>query len=240
MKESTNDRNRIRRLREKYKRRVVTVGIVLFLVGLLLGLFLGSRLLGHRNDNTVPVTPAVTPVLPSAGGETAEGEGRLVGDASDFDSELGGDSVGFLTDDEENNTLVLDATPTPEPTPEPITGLLGAKFTEKFTDGEVIYTDGDPMTAEAYYYTNQVVWYDETGTRHEVPGCVFQDDGASEDTITNVEAVTLAGDVVVFAVEQGEHVTADDIGWRYSYRRTDTKIYMAQLETGDLQTLFER
>lgn len=31
-------------------------------------------------------------------------------------------------------------TPTPEPTPEP-TGLLGAKYWEKFTDGEIIYDD---------------------------------------------------------------------------------------------------
>ncbi len=142
MRQSTSEKARIRRLREKYRKRTVVVGIILFIIGLAVGLFVGSRYLNNRTDLGPVVTPAQPAVTPTAAIEKsvpkseARDEEEDFGfedveglDEEDFDAEdsgaeenaFAGDSedAGNAGEEEDASTIALEATPTPTATPEP-------------------------------------------------------------------------------------------------------------------------
>lgn len=140
MRQVGSEKARIRRLREKYHKRILVVGVILFILGFVLGAFVGSKFNARRAGD--PVNTAVnagpTPIAIERG-----------------DS----DAIAFEEDDfEEEATPEPTATPqpTPEPTPTPEpkpTTLAIVPFGESYTYTSEVKADGTArMTADSDPY----------------------------------------------------------------------------------------
>ena len=130
MKQVGSEKARIRRLREKYQKRLLVVGIVLFIVGFLLGVVVG-RFIGMKQADRVVANPVSLEPTPIA---LQNGDA----DAIAFEEE-GGD----FYDDEEEPEETPAPTPQPTPTPEPQpTTLAIVPFGESYTYTTEIKADG--------------------------------------------------------------------------------------------------
>ena len=154
MRQHSSERARIRRLRAKYRKYMLIVGIVFLVIGLALGIYLGMNFFGDVNDSSLTptaITPSPSPeatpaveasatVEPTA---SAAAEGVPTSDASSLSDN--GEAEG---DDHTIAMVDTTATPAPEPTVQAI-----VPFGESYTFTTQIKSDGSARIAasdEAY------------------------------------------------------------------------------------------
>ena len=102
------ERARIRRLRAMYRKRMLIVGVILFIIGIVAGALVHSWFSGRRD-----VFGQKTPLLPTATPE-AEQVNPFGDDLDDAEDNNGGFAV---EPEKEQPTEAPTAEPTPEPTP---------------------------------------------------------------------------------------------------------------------------
>lgn len=60
-----------------------------------------------------------------------------------------------------------------------------------------------------------------------------------DENIINVYSADLIGDELYIIIDNGVHNAAEDIGWRYSYKRTKTVAFKYNLKTAEIEQIYE-
>lgn len=60
-----------------------------------------------------------------------------------------------------------------------------------------------------------------------------------DENIISVYSADLIGDELYIIMDNGVHNVAEDIGWRYSYKRTKTVAFKYNLKTAEIEQIYE-
>lgn len=105
-------------------------------------------------------------------------------------------------------------------------------------DGQMVMADGTPGTADVIDDT--IGYYGEDGVWTPVAdgyGFEYLDD--EWETLREVEVCEYVDGYIYAVINELEHVPEDDIGWRYAYRRTSSKVVAINVASGSEINLVE-
>jgi len=97
-------------------------------------------------------------------------------------------------------------------------------------DGDVVLCDGIPN--EAAVLNDNLGYYDENGSFVVVSngyGRVYEDD---YEFVKTVEIVEKIGDKLFLIRDEMRHISEEDVGWRYAYKRSLTEAVCVDIKTG--------